>query len=408
MHTGWIAPLDALHAVIGAGYDNVALLYSGLKTGYSGRYSYLAFDCDRTITSDTIDAIVQCHATDDLPRWFGSITYEALGEDVSTHPAPLHAEKVHFCRYQSVIRFDHDTQTMIGNIAHLPAISASPTRKDYPAVASFHAPMSKDAYLEHVRDALAHIHAGNFYQVNLTRKYTGTFAETIDAEAAYAMFASLCSISPAPYSSFLWREGKAVLSSSPELFVQVDADRQITSRPIKGTASRDSLADDLQRSPKDRAENLMIVDLMRNDLSRCARVGTVEVKELFDVDSFATLHHLSSTITATLLPKITMPEILRATFPAGSMTGAPKRAAMQWIAKAEQLQRGIYSGAIGWINGAECDLCVVIRTLIVAGAQFEFQVGGGIVSDSEPEKEYQEILTKSRAMTTMLKTIMPQ
>ncbi len=407
MTARWINPLDALYAVICHEYDNIILLYSGLKTGYSGRYSYLAFECDDQIRGDSVDMLNQCVQRSELPRWFGSIAYEALGERVATTQCPIASPAIHFSRYKYVIRFDHEQQTLAGDVNALPKLREV-TSKAYPAVKECHAVMDRQRYIDNVKDALEQIHAGNFYQVNLTRKYVGAFERDLSAMDAYAMYANLCTISPAPYSAFLWREGQAVLSSSPELFIQVDGNRTITSRPIKGTASRAHAAIELENSIKDRAENLMIVDLMRNDLARCSVAGSVDVTKLFDVDSFATLHHLSSTITATLQKNVGIADILKATFPPGSMTGAPKCSAMDWIARKEQMQRGIYSGAIGWINGTQCDLSVVIRTLIAQDDQFEFQVGGGIVADSDAENEYQEILTKSKALAGMLKIQMPQ
>ena len=403
----WISPLDALYAVLHAGYDNVVLLYSGLKTGYSGRYSYLAFSSDKEIKGNDISLLDKCYYESELPRWFGTIHYETLGENVTSRSSTISTPAIYFCHYHYVIQFDHEQHILSGDYHALPPIFTK-TDISYPDVSTCHALMDKQSYIDNVKDALHHIHAGNVYQVNLTRKYIGMFESAISAIDAYFMYYTLCEISPAPYSSFLWRERQAVLSSSPELFIQVDKDGIITSRPIKGTASRKHDARALQRSVKDRAENLMIVDLMRNDLARCAQPGSVDVTKLFEVDSFSTLHHLSSSITAQLQSNITLSDILRATFPPGSMTGAPKYSAMEWIAEKEKVQRGIYSGAIGWINGTQCDLSVVIRTLIAQGKIFEFQVGGGIVADSDPENEYQEILTKSKALATMLRINMPQ
>jgi anthranilate/para-aminobenzoate synthase component I len=204
--------------------------------------------------------------------------------------------------------------------------------------------------------------------------------------------------------------GASVLSSSPERFLNIDASGHMESRPIKGTAPRlvDPTQDAIIRkqlatSEKDRAENLMIVDLMRNDLARSAEPGSVEVERLFDVSSYATLHHMASTITGQKRADISTVEAVQYCFPPGSMTGAPKVRAMEWCLKHEAIRRGIYSGALGWFGGdGSCDLSVVIRTLIIEGSRFEFQVGGGIVADSSPEDEWRETMTKARGILRAL------
>lgn len=402
----WRDPLAMLRGVIAAGYHDVALLYSGLKTGYSGRYSYLAYDVQELVEVDSFDVLSGCVSDSELPHHYGFIHYEMLHDATShvptTEPASIASPLIRFVEFATVLCFDHEQQVInIEGAGTLPEPLSNDFVQPKPAV-TITSPMSKDEYIDSVQDALEQIHAGNFYQANLTRKYCGTFDEALTPQSACNLFTKLCDISPAPYSAFLAHEGHYTISSSPELFIAADADGTMTTRPIKGTASRKHTAQALRDSPKDRAENLMIVDLMRNDVSRCAKAGSVQVPELFEVDSFATLHHLSSTITAIRQEACSCADMLRATFPPGSMTGAPKLAAMQWIASQEKLDRGIYSGAIGWIDGDMCELSVVIRTLVAEGSRCEFQVGGGIVADSDPENEYEEILTKSRAIATLL------
>jgi len=146
----------------------------------------------------------------------------------------------------------------------------------------------------------------------------------------------------------------------------------------------------------------MITDLMRNDFSRVAKRGSVRVSELFGIDSFATIHHMSSTVEAELSEERSVPDAIQACFPPGSMTGAPKIAAMKWCSRMEAMERGVYSGALGWIAPDSCELSVVIRTLIIQGNRFEFQVGGGIVADSKPESEWQETLIKARGIAHAL------
>src|SRR5262249_45812905 len=155
----------------------------------------------------------------------------------------------------------------------------------------------------------------------------------------------------------------------------------------------------LAASEKDRAENLMIVDLMRNDLARSCEPGSVHAGQLFEVSSYATLHHMASTITGQKRQGLSTLDAVRHCFPPGSMTGAPKHRAMQWCLAHEGVQRGVYSGALGWFGGdGSCDLSVVIRTLVVQGNRFEFQAGGGIVADSEPLAEWRELLAKTRGI----------
>jgi anthranilate/para-aminobenzoate synthase component I len=390
--------------------EHVALLYSGMKTGYSGRYSYLAYGEETRIEGEDVHVLAACESDTrgHLPHWFGVAGYEAnhaqLGIALGL-PCSLHLPTVRFCRFRNVLRYDH-VQRDITSEGHgsLPDISTHKiTECDItPVIAHIQSCLPWEAYHIEVDEALEHINAGAFYQANLTRKYQGAFASPLSSLQAYALFTSLDEESPAPYSALLsWGE-EHLISSSPELFLGVDATGTLTTRPIKGTVPSSTTAEALQHSAKDRAENLMIVDLMRNDMAQCAVAGSVHVPAMFEVDSFATLKHLSSTITAKARADASLLDMLTATFPAGSMTGAPKRAAMQWLVQKEGMQRGWYSGALGWIHGRQCELSVVIRTLAVQRERFEFQVGGGIVSDSTPEKEYAETLTKARGICAAL------
>jgi len=212
-------------------------------------------------------------------------------------------------------------------------------------------------------------------------------------------------INPAPYAAFLKWPGGAVLSASPERFLNVDRHGFVETKPIKGTIARfkdpvrdSELADELRRSKKDKAENVMIVDLLRNDLSRVCEPGTVVVPNLCAIESYATVHQLVSTVRGTLRPDHSVIELIRATFPGGSMTGAPKIRTMEFIDALEQRPRGIYSGALGWI-GDDCatDLSIVIRTIVATGNQLSMGVGGGIVAQSTPEGEFLEMLLKAKA-----------
>jgi para-aminobenzoate synthetase component 1 len=201
-----------------------------------------------------------------------------------------------------------------------------------------------------------------------------------------------------------------VASASPERFVKVDDARRVETRPIKGTRPRGigpehdaALGQALTESAKDRAENLMIVDLLRNDLSRVCRPGTVRVSELFTLERYATVHHLVSTVVGELAPGADAIDLFTSTFPGGSITGAPKIRAMEIIAEIEPSLRGVYCGAIGYVSATgTVDTSIVIRTYLALGDRVYFSVGGGIVADSDPEEEYRETLHKARALIAAL------
>ena len=249
----------------------------------------------------------------------------------------------------------------------------------------------------------AYIEAGDIYQANLT------FPMAAETEGtALALYRRLSGVQPVPHGAFADLGGPVILSRSPELFFRVDAGGVIETRPMKGTVQRGATpAEDIERrdwlaaSEKNQAENLMIVDLLRNDISRVAEVGTVEVPELFRVETYATVHQMTSLIRARLLPGTLLPDILRALFPCGSVTGAPKIRAMQILRQLEDSPRGIYCGAIGWVApDGRMSFNVAIRTLtLTGGGAVRLNVGGGVVYDSTAEAEYEEALWKARFAT---------
>jgi len=263
----------------------------------------------------------------------------------------------------------------------------------------------KEAYLKRIDTCLAEIHNGESYEICLTNLAT---AQTqIDSLSTYL---ALRRISPVPYGAFLAFSDVVVLSASPERFMSIGTDRLVESKPIKGTRSRGStsaederLRSDLLSTEKDQAENLMIVDLVRNDLNKVCEIGSVHVPHLFQVETYATVHQLVSTIRGVLRPDQSPVDCVRAAFPGGSMTGAPKVRTMEIIDRLEDRPRGIYSGSLGWfaLSGA-VDLSIVIRTIVVAGDSATFGMGGAIVALSDPEEEFQETLIKSRATTAAI------
>ncbi|WP_339109005.1 aminodeoxychorismate synthase component I [Thioclava sp. GXIMD4216] len=255
---------------------------------------------------------------------------------------------------------------------------------------------------DHARafDRLAeHIRAGDCYQVNLTFPIRGRLSGQ-----AEALYARMSQHAPMPHGAFLDLGDVQYVSRSPELFFEVEPEGKIRTRPMKGTRPReaDPLSDqaqieDLYSSEKDRAENLMIVDLLRNDLSRVSRLGSVKVPELFRIETYPTVHQMVSTVEARLWPESGAAEIIKALFPCGSITGAPKIRAMQIIRDLEPWARGAYCGAIGWMapdGGMRFN--VAIRTLRCEAEEVTLNVGGGIVYDSRAEAEYEEALWKSR------------
>ncbi len=407
----WVDPLQLAAAVRDPYW---ALLYSGAHASYSGRYSYLACNLAERIESDDFSALAQTLSSNQecfANAWFGYLGYglkDGLETLVPEEPNWLALPNIGMMRFHTIYAFDHEKKCLT-LWSDRPAQQLAPLAAAIviPSVKNIRSPMTKKEYLEKAAYVIDRIHAGDLYQANLTRKFTGEFAETPDG---FSLFRRLCEVSPAPYSAFLQLGDTAVISSSPERFLSIDTDGNITARPIKGTAARfaDAAQDmasraALAQSEKDRAENLMIVDLMRNDLSRTCVPGSVEVKDLFEVTTHATIHHMSSTISGKKSPeKITL-DVIRECFPPGSMTGAPKIKAMNLCAELETYARGIYSGAIGWFGGdGSCDLSVAIRTLVVKGDGFEFQVGGGIVADSTPEHEFFETMHKAKGMVLAL------
>ena len=267
-------------------------------------------------------------------------------------------------------------------------------------------------YVEAFDVVQEHLHAGNSYEVNLTHRLR--IASETDPAAAYLRLRSL---NPAPYAGFLQHSvpGRPdasgwLLSSSPERYALVTADRYLETKPIKGTTARGSTpAEDeaarerLATDPKFRAENLMIVDLLRNDLSQVCEVGTVEVPVLMEVESYTSVHQLVSTVRGRLRDDVTTVGALRALFPAGSMTGAPKLRTMEIIDAVEATPRGAYAGAFGWLSGdGRADLGVVIRTLLSAGDGYLLGTGGGITVDSEAVDEYAETQWKAERLLRAL------
>jgi para-aminobenzoate synthetase component I len=266
--------------------------------------------------------------------------------------------------------------------------------------------ITRSEYIATINKLLAHLKRGDCYEVNYCQEF---FANAIIAPLA--VYKRLNRISPNPFSAFYRVNNKYLLSASPERYIKKTGDT-IISQPIKGTATRSLLNSEqdnynkvaLKNSPKERSENVMVVDIVRNDLSKICMEGTVKVDELFGVYSFPNVHQMISTVSGQLKNGLRVSDVLKATFPMGSMTGAPKKRVMELIEKYEVTKRGIYSGTVGYISPQkDFDFSVVIRSIMYNESlnYLSYQVGGGITYYSDPGKEYDECLLKAKAINAV-------
>ena len=450
---GWVEPTAALGALGGA--RRAVLLLSGAEGHPASRFSILARDpvaeirllpgvveVDRRPQGGAVTRIeadpfavlrrllpAGVAAPDDLPWNGGAIGFlgyalrTAIEQLPRALPDPFDQADGWLGIYDEAILFDHRDRRVLrvgieatgqgrrraaDRRATLRSILAGAARPRAAPVSlgavEVTAATPRAGYLGAIERALAHIAAGDLYQVNLSHRIEAPLRET-----AIDLFVRLAAANPAPFAAFLDTGAMQIVSASPERFVSL-RDGVAESRPIKGTRPRGAtpledvaLARALQASPKDRAENVMIVDLVRNDLGRVARPGSVRVETLWGLESFATVHHLVSTVTGRLRADRDRIDLVRALFPGGSMTGAPKIRAREVIAALEREERGVYAGAIGHLGrDGGLDLNIVIRTIVCAGGRAMFRVGGGIVADSDPGAEHAETLDKARALLAAL------
>ena len=335
-----------------------------------------------------------------------------------------HFPEIYAAFYRRVMAYDHRKGAWylcVTNFDELPYIDpkaeaikivrrfesllAQPPPEPQPAPpAQLESNFTRERYLAAVKRAIEYIAAGDIYQVNLSQRFRAN-----RVEHPFQTYLRLRKTNPAPFAAYLGFKEIQVLSSSPERFLKVEG-RRVETRPIKGTRPRgknkkedEHMRNELASSVKDRAELTMIVDLERNDLGRVCEYGSISVTRHAAIETYATVHHLVSTVEGTLRPEIGIADLLRATFPGGSITGAPKIRAMGIIDELEPTARSVYTGSIGYIrfDGA-ADLNIAIRTVLAGPQWLSFQVGGGIVADSNPEAEYQETLDKGRAIFTAL------
>jgi para-aminobenzoate synthetase component 1 len=311
--------------------------------------------------------------------------------------------------YETLIVHDYQTGKTFavgkqaGQTARLLEKTRAESTFNRPKSISVKSNFSKSGYLQAINQIRKHIAAGNIYQANLTQQFLLEAEEKISPES---VFLHLRKSHPAPFAAFIRRKNDCIVSASPERFLKVQSQRIVTTSPIKGTRRRgktleeDSLLRlELQQSRKDRAENVMIVDLLRNDLGRVCEFGTIKVEKLCEIEEYPTLFHSVSTVSGGLRENAKASDLIKAAFPCGSITGAPKVRAMQILDEIETAPRGISMGAIGYFGfDGSIDLNVAIRTAAVRENQAVLNVGGGIVFDSEPEAEYEESLIKTRAL----------
>lgn len=289
--------------------------------------------------------------------------------------------------YDNLLVFDHARREVfsVGQPAKPRHITPSLHHSNLPLQSNF----TRESYRAAILRAKEYIAAGDMYQVNLSQRF-----QCGVGVAPTEVYLKLRETNPAPYGAYLDIGDAQILSSSPECFLSI-RDRHVITRPIKGTRPRECDPNELLRSPKDNAELLMIVDLERNDLGKVCQFGSVRVSELKRVESYATVHHLVATVEGLLRREVSHVDCVRACFPGGSITGAPKIRAMEIIDELEPHARGVYCGAIGFLgyNGIS-HLNIAIRTAVHQAGRLTFHAGGGIVADSDPDAEYDETLAK--------------
>ncbi|WP_065755433.1 aminodeoxychorismate synthase component I [Bradyrhizobium paxllaeri] len=443
----WIEPVTAMHCL--AHRPHLTFLDSAATHELLGRYSYLSCEPFSTYTVTDGQASYNTEALagepwralrsllarcpeehrPDLPPFQGGaagfFAYD-LNRTLERLPAPaisgqrLPQSILHF--YDVVISFDHrDNRCWIVSTGwpeqdparrrerarrradEFAALLDRPRtpRNDFPATAgAWHSNFSREGYMAAVQRVIDLILAGDVFQANIAQRFSARLSSSFDPLAFYCRLRSL---NPAPFAALL-RYGKlTIASSSPERFLKLDG-RQVETRPIKGTTARSADSKDDRRraelllaSEKDRAENTMIVDLLRNDLSRVCTPQSVEVPALCALESYASVHHLVSTVTGELAVDEDAVTLLRACFPGGSITGAPKVRSMEIIAEIERVAREVYCGAIGFIGfNGHMDTNIAIRTVTIDDDLALFHAGGGITAMSDPEAEYEETLAKAQ------------
>lgn len=372
----------------------------------------LAAGVKRSVKANSGQALSQLDSfINEKSSWlFGHLAYDLKNEMESLHsdhPDGINFPDLYFFEPELLIKFDSELMEIEGEdpIAIWEAIHAMPEEEivSVPGDASIKQRFSRDEYVSTIQKLKQHIQRGDCYEINFCQEFYGEMK--IDPLQVYLKLASL---SPNPFSAFYRMDEQWLICASPERFLRRKGE-QLLSQPIKGTSKRvpsDELQDlqsrtFLENSQKDRSENVMVVDLVRNDLSKVCEEASVKVDELFGIYSFPQVHQMISTVSGKIAANIPFTEIIKACFPMGSMTGAPKKKVMELIEKYEKTRRGIFSGAVGYIDPrGDFDLNVVIRSIMYNASSdyISIQAGSGITFYSEPEQEWEECMMKLEAM----------
>lgn len=372
----------------------------------------LAAGVKRSVKANSGQALSQLDSfINEKSSWlFGHLAYDLKNEMESLHsdhPDGINFPDLYFFEPELLIKFDSELMEIEGEdpIAIWEAINAMPAEEKVavPGDPSIKQRFSHDEYVSTIQKLKQHIQRGDCYEINFCQEFYGEMK--IDPLQVYLKLASL---SPNPFSAFYRMDEQWLICASPERFLRRKGE-QLLSQPIKGTSKRvpsDELQDlqsrtFLENSQKDRSENVMVVDLVRNDLSKVCEEASVKVDELFGIYSFPQVHQMISTVSGKIAANIPFTEIIKACFPMGSMTGAPKKKVMELIEKYEKTRRGIFSGAVGYIDPrGDFDLNVVIRSIMYNASSdyISIQAGSGITFYSEPEQEWEECMMKLEAM----------
>jgi para-aminobenzoate synthetase component 1 len=377
----------------------------------------LAAGMRRSISLPAGQALASLQAfINEKPAWlFGHLAYDVKNETASlhsSHPDHLQFPDVFFFEPEILIRVSGSQLEISAEDPAAVFAAISRTSQAFPAEAAqrlkIQNRMSKEAYIDIIRQLQQHIRRGDCYEINFCQEF---YAENASINTLL-LYERLSSLSPNPFAGLYKVHDKFLVCASPERFLKKQGNK-ILSQPIKGTIRRtrtdvitdDKLKQELFSSAKDKAENVMVVDLVRNDLAKICIEGTVRVEELYGIYSFPQVHQMISTVSGQLKNDASFENIIQATFPMGSMTGAPKKRVMELIEQYEKTRRGIFSGALGYINPeGDFDFNVVIRSIMYnAGRRYlSFQAGSGITFYSDPEKEWEECLLKAAAITHVL------
>lgn len=441
-----------------SGRPHFIFLDSGIQGDINGKYSYIAFDPFLVFKSkgnkvaiygrngqvehttgnpfDVLNGLLAKYKIDPsfgketsnfLGGAIGYFAYE-MGRQIEKLPERKKGEPLvpecYVCFYDTVFIYDGGKnkislshcafeesaplapalQRLLDEVAAIPAgiyesSMQHSTENNGPAAGGVTSDFTQDEYMRAINRVKEYILAGDVYQVNLTQR----FKFSVGSKGGWGIYKMLMRVNPAPFACYLNFEDVCIASSSPERFFKV-VDGEVETRPIKGTIRRGADPSEdarnmetLKNCQKNRAELAMIVDLLRNDLGRVCKPGTVKVKAFPELETYASVHHLVATITGELLEGKSPVDLLQAAFPGGSITGAPKIRAMEIIDELEPVARGVYTGSIGYLGfNGNADLNIVIRTIIITGQMGHIQAGGGIVADSTAEDEYHESILKAK------------